>query len=164
MTPSQTDKLAIETADLALATNERVEKEKQRIDNLANVADERVRTAALATRFQDWATGRLSPWRRRHEKLDAFDERVAELEARRGELARTMNEIRVRTPAGEAEHQAALTRWHAEAANGSRPESPVPALEAELRRLKEDYEALASLIDEMLAEKAAWVEAHRDAL
>ncbi len=54
-----------------------------------------------------------------------------------------MNEIRDRMPAAEAEYQAALTRWHADGAKGARPESPLPALEAELRELEEDYAALA---------------------
>lgn len=63
----------------------------------------------------------------------------------------------------EAEHHAALTAWH-EKRKGARPASPVPALEAELRALEEDYTAFEALIEKALAEKTAWIAGHQDAL
>jgi hypothetical protein len=161
---SETDKLALQTADLALKTDRDLDRTARRVNQLADGPGERVREASLATQLSDWAVARLSPRRRRSDKIAAFDARVSELEARRGELLRQMGEARDRIPAAEDEYAARLTCWHAEGGKGARPESPVPALEAEARALGEDYEALAPLIGEALAGKTAYVESNRDAL
>ena len=75
-----------------------------------------------------------------------------------------MSAVRDRIPQADAEYRERLTRWHGEGSKGARPQSPLPALENELRALEEDHGALEALISEALAEKVAWIEAHRDAL
>ena len=163
MSPSETDKLALETADFAIKTHEDVRREAQRVDKITDAAGERVRAATLAARFEDWATARLSPRHRRHARLAAFDERVGEVEVRMGETMREQAELRERIPAAEAEYAEALARFHANG-KGARPTSAAPALEERIQELADDYSALEALASETLAEKAAWVTAHRDGL
>ena len=166
----ETEKLANATADALVTTHERlmdtrdhVREQKQRIDKVTDAAGERVRAATLAVRFENWASARLSPRHRRHARLASFDEQVAELETRMGEVTREQAELRDRIPAAEDEYAQALARFHANG-KGERPTSAVPALEERIQELAEDYAALEALIGETLGEKAAWVESKRDAL
>ena len=122
-----------------------------------------VRAAALADRLETWAVASLAPSPPLRQ-IAAFDERVAELEARLSDVGRHMAEIRERRPQAEAEHREALARWHGAGGKGSRPDSPLPALLHELAALEDDAAALTVLVGEALAEKTRFVEAHRDAL
>jgi hypothetical protein len=167
----ETDKLAIATADAVIATDGRLDKtrealraERQRLDRLTDAPGERIRQATLALQLTDWAAARLSPRRRRSDKIAAFDERVGELEARMGALSRESAELYEKIPAAEAEHSAAVAAWHADGGKGSRPLSRVPELEARLRETQEDHTALGALVGEVLAEKTAYVESHRKSL
>jgi hypothetical protein len=166
----ETDKLANMTADALVTTHERlmdtrdrVRDQARRVDKLTDAAGERVRQASLATRFENWATARLSPRNRRSEKIATFDARVAELEQRMGAIGREQAELRERIPEAEREYGEALARFHADG-KGARPVSAVPELEERLRQLADDYGALEALVGETLAEKTSYVEANRKAL
>ncbi len=164
MSETWTDKLAGETANLAISTSKKLQKQTARVDQLADVAGERMRAAAFAAVRDNWAVARLSPRNRRSEKLVAFDARVEELQGRMDELLRETNKARERVPQAEAAHHEALTRWHADGGKGERPKSPVPALEARIHGLEEDYRAHEPLISQVLAEKTSWVEKNRRGL
>ena len=150
---SETDKLAVETADFALETHEEVQDQARRVDKLADAEGERLRQAELTSRLTDGASRRVSPRRRRHEKLSEFDQRVSELEARSGAILREQAELRNQIPATEAEYQRALSEWLREGSQGERPRSRVPELEERVRDLADEHEAVQTRIGEALAEK-----------
>lgn len=107
---------------------------------------------------------RLSPRRNRWRDIAAFDERVAELERRRTEIAAQIADLHTRAQTAAATHEEQLAAWFAAGSTKDRPVSEVPALEQEIADRHADAEAAARAIDTVLAEKHAYVEQHRPKL
>jgi hypothetical protein len=116
------------------------------------------------TRAEEATWRKFTPFRSRWPELTELDRRVAELEARRGEVHAELNHLRDREQAAPAAHSAALAAWIADGEKGPRPESELPKIKQEIEEREADYHALQVVVGRTLDEKVAFVQRHRKRL
>ena len=107
---------------------------------------------------------RFSPRRSRWPELHAFDERLAEIDARQARANDELAELRERLAQAKREDSQALADWIAAGEKGARPEPTVPKLERRIAEREADRDAANAASDRVLKEKAAFVERHRKRL
>lgn len=116
---------------------------------------------ALAGQEQS-ALARLSPVRGRWPGVADFDRRIAELERRRQQMLAEIHSLSEQAMEATNADRRVLADWTLN--GGNRPEPTVPNFEERIRELRADYDASAVAVENLLAEKTAYVEKHRKRL
>ena len=106
---------------------------------------------------------RLSPRRNPWPELAEHDQRLADLDQRLAAAAADVHELEEQLKDAERDDHAALTRWHA-AGDGPRPEPSAQQIRQQLEQRREDVAALNDVVAAAAADRAAFVEKHRDRL
>jgi len=168
MTDKATRDLLDSVADAASA----LDKREIKLDNRLEAVEEKLRTdqtetirerglpADLVTTEQN-ALRRMSPFRNRWPEVAKFDERAAALEMRQGAVANELRELHERTQAAPAADAEALADWELQGRDGARPESSLPSIKSDIKRLQEEWEGLTRAVTRVLAEKSEYVAKHR---
>lgn len=107
---------------------------------------------------------RFSPRRNRWPEIQELDARAHELETRQAAITRDLAELEQRRLAAPARDTEALAAWQLDSGGGARPEPTLPAIEEQMKELREDFDALTAATTVVLAEKATFVEKHRPRL
>lgn len=110
------------------------------------------------------ALRRISPLRDRWPEVDEFDDRTAEFDQRRQRVAEELQRLRAERNLAPEHDARTLAEWLAGGEKGKRPEPTAPALDRQIEELERERDALVRAADDVLAEKAAFVERHRKRL
>ena len=114
--------------------------------------------------LEEQSRHRLSPRRQMWPELQKFEERLAELEGRHRDTIAALGVAKGKLRDVDRADAAALTRWEIDGRQGEKPAPEKPALLEHVAGLERDRDGLAGAIAEVLADKAAFVERHRDRL
>jgi hypothetical protein len=106
----------------------------------------------------------INPRNRRSRELAGFDEKVAALSARLGEANARILDLQSQRQGAPERDTERLAQWHLEGARGQRPEPEAGTFEQAIRDAEADRDGLQRAVDQVLDEKAAWVERHREKL
>ena len=114
--------------------------------------------------LEEQSRHRLNPRRAAWPELQKFEERLAELEGRHRDTIAALGVARGKLRDVDRADAAALTRWEIDGRQGEKPATEKPALVEHVAGLERERDGLAGAIAEVLADKAAFVERHRDRL
>ena len=109
---------------------------------------------ALLVREEQNALRRLSPRRNRWRDLQAFEERLIEIEQRRSDLLAELAELNQELANEPERHVAAVAEWIATGSEGEQPSSRTRQLEEQIADRKGEYDGYAVLYDRLLGERA----------
>ena len=103
------------------------------------------------------------PWRNRWPEVQAFDDRVADLDRRQQELHDQLADLHQRRQTADADHAARLAKWMADP-QGERPRNEAQLLGDAIAEARAEHGAIDLQRDDVLAEKVALVERRRESL
>jgi ethanolamine utilization microcompartment shell protein EutL len=110
--------------------------------------------------LEEDARNRFSP-RSAPPDIAAFDARVAQLDARREEVAARLAPLRVQLANADQADADAIAAWLGNGEKGPRPPAVKPALEGEIAELTREHDGLMRASSDVLRAKAQHVERHR---
>jgi hypothetical protein len=114
--------------------------------------------------LEDQARHRLSPRKNRWSDVAKFDQRVAELEARRSEIQARLQPLHDQLSNATNTDAQAVATWIANGERGDRPESMEPALKKQIAELNREADACVLAVGEEHQRKADYVAKHRGRL
>jgi hypothetical protein len=120
--------------------------------------------AEEAARAELSAWRRVNPRRDRWPELREFETRIAELQTRQSEVTAELTDLRSRRSAAPGLDADALARWELGDRKGPAPEPELERLTDEIAAGVLRYDALSRATDEILRQKAEFVQRHRGRL
>ena len=149
-----TDRLVDLENGLAYSVNDQPE-QRAALESLGLPAD---LDAAERNTWRRFLPGGKLRW---HE-LAGYEQEIGKLEQRRSEAERRRIEQAEELRLAPERDAQVLATWQRDAQSGQRPEPSGPRIEAELKQLQEDELALIRAVDEIIGERAAYVEKNRE--
>ena len=114
--------------------------------------------------LEEQSRHRLSPRRPLWPELETLEARLTELEGRHRDTVAAFGVTKDKLRDADRADAAALTRWEIDGRQGEKPAPEKPALVEHVAGLERERDGLAGAIAEVLRDKAAFVERHRDRL
>lgn len=110
------------------------------------------------------ALARLNPRRNRWPELRKIDERIGNLELRRGTVSDELQALRDQFANALNADRSMLAGWTLAGAVGAKPQPSAPALEQRIAELEQEHDASALAAETLLAERVEFVDRHRSRL
>jgi hypothetical protein len=123
-----------------------------------------VSRAAVELADEERARRRISPRRNRWTAIAELDARATRFEQRQADLHAELAVASEQHVEARRTDKEQLARWVADPSVGERPLPTAPRIEERISELRDEHEALTSVISAVLVEKAAYVERHRSRL
>lgn len=127
-------------------------------------AAERIGLPADYVAFEESVWKRLSPFGDRWDEFKEFDQHAAELEMRQAAVADELRELHERARRAPDQDADALAEWELQGRKGERPEPTLPTIEADIQRLKAEWEGLSRAIAKTYDDKGEHAKRNRGRL